>query len=110
MTRIAHGPTLYISGQTPTTPDGGVPDGAEAQTRVALDKIAVLLAEHGVGWEAVVKVTYYLADLADLATVRAVVLDMVPEPRPAATLVEISGLIDERFVVEIEAVADLARP
>jgi 2-iminobutanoate/2-iminopropanoate deaminase len=105
--RVVHGPTLHISGQTPATPSGEVPDGAEAQTRVVLDKIAAVLAEHQLGWPAVAKVTYYLRDLADLATVRAVLLDVLPEPRPAATLVEISGLIDDRFLIEIDAVADL---
>lgn len=32
----------------------------------------------------------------------------VPEPRPAASLVEVSGLMDPRFLVEVEAVAELS--
>ena len=72
-----------------------------------LDKIEALLAEHGAGWPEVVKLTYYLRDLADLGTVRAALLERLPEPRPTATLVEISGLIDPQFLVEIDAVADL---
>ena len=46
-------------------------------------------------------------DLADLDTVRAELLERLPEPRPAATLVEVSGLVDPTFLVEIDAVADL---
>src|SRR6266480_799331 len=107
MTRVATGPTLYVSGQTPATPEGGVPDGVEAQTRVVLDKIATQLAEHGLGWADAVKLTYYLRDIADLNTVRRVLLEVLPEPRPASTLVEISNLIDPRFLIEIDAVADL---
>lgn len=107
MTRTSQGPLLFVAGQTPATPDGGVPQSAEAQTRVVLDKIAVLLAEHQLGWDAVVKLTYYLCDIGDLAVVRTVLLDVLPEPRPAATLVAISGLIDPRFVVEIDAIAEL---
>jgi 2-iminobutanoate/2-iminopropanoate deaminase len=107
MTRVAKGPLLFVSGQTPALPDGSVPDGATAQTRVVLDKIEALLAEQQVSWPAVVKVTYFLRDLADLAAVREVLLDVLPQPRPAASLVEISGLIDPRFTVEIEAIADL---
>jgi 2-iminobutanoate/2-iminopropanoate deaminase len=110
MTRIARGPLLFISGQTPMAQDGTVPDGAEAQTRLVLDRVHELLAEHGVGWEAVVKVTYYLRNIDDLADVRTVLLDVLPEPRPAASLVEVSGLVDPRFLVEIEAVAELAGP
>jgi 2-iminobutanoate/2-iminopropanoate deaminase len=110
MTRVAKGPLLFVSGQTPALPDGSVPEGAAVQTRVVLDKIEALLAEHEAGWPAVVKVTYFLRDIADLGAVRKVLLDVLPEPRPAASLVEISALIDPRFVVEIEAIADLGWP
>lgn len=106
-TRIARGPALYIAGQTPVAAGGTVPEGAEAQTRAVLDKIAALLAGHGLGWAAVVKLTYYLRDIGDLAAVRRVLLEVLPEPRPAATLVEINALIDERFLIEIDAIAEL---
>ena len=105
--RVATGPLLFVAGQIPVTADGAVPDGAEAQTRVVLDNIAAVLAEHGIGWPEVVRVTYYLRDLADLAALRSVVLEVVPEPRPTSTLLEVSGFIDARFLVEIDAVADL---
>jgi 2-iminobutanoate/2-iminopropanoate deaminase len=107
MTRVSRGGLLFVSGQVPLTADGAVPDGAAAQTRVVLSRIHALLAEHGVGWAEVVKVTYFLRDIGDLAAVREVLTDVLPEPRPAASLVEVSGLIDPRFLVEIEAVADL---
>jgi enamine deaminase RidA (YjgF/YER057c/UK114 family) len=107
MTRVSRGGLLFVSGQTPVAADGTVPDGAAAQTRVVLDRIHALLGEHGAGWDAVVKVTYFLSDIGDLAAVREVLVDVLPEPRPAASLVEVSGLIDPRFLVEIEAVADL---
>jgi 2-iminobutanoate/2-iminopropanoate deaminase len=78
------------------------------QVRLVLDNIAAVLAEHGVGWDAVVKLTYYLRDIANLAALRRVLIEVLPEPRPAATLVEISGLIDDRFAIEIDAIADLS--
>jgi len=108
MDRVAHGPTLYVSGQTPGLADGSVPDGAEAQTRVVLDKIEAILTEHGLGWASVVKLTYYLCDIGDLGALRRVLFEVLPEPRPAATLAVVSGLVDVRFVVEIDAVADLS--
>jgi 2-iminobutanoate/2-iminopropanoate deaminase len=107
MTRVARGPLLFVAGQTPALPGGQVPPQAGPQTKVVLDKIEALLAEHGADWPQVVKLTYYLRDLADLEPVRAVLLERLPEPRPAATLVEISGLVDPRFLVEIDAVVDL---
>lgn len=105
--RIAQGPTLYVAGQTPAMPDTSVPDSVEAQTRVVLDKIAAVLAEHGLGWAAVVRLTYYLCDLGDLGALRTVLFEVLPEPRPTATLLVVKGLVDERFRVEIDAVADL---
>ena len=107
MTRVSRGGLLFVSGQTPVTADGDVPDGAAAQTRVVLARIEALLAEHGAAWADVLKVTYFLRDIGDLAAVREVLTDVLPEPRPAASLVEVSALIDPRFLVEIEAVADL---
>ena len=81
MARTAAGPTLYVSGQTPALPDGSVPDGAEAQTRVVLDKIAAILGEHELGWPSVVKLTYYLCDIADLGALRTVLFEVLPEQR-----------------------------
>lgn len=107
MSRVATGPTLYVAGQVPSTADGSVPESAAEQTGVVLGKIHAILAEHGVDWAAVVKLTYFLRDLGDLAEVREVLREVLPHPRPAATLVEVSGLIDPRFRVEIDAVADL---
>ena len=106
--RVAKGPTLYVSGQTPALPDGSVPDGAEAQTRVVLDKIAAILGEHGLGWASVVKLTYYLCDIGDLGALRTVLFEVLPEPKPAATLAVVRGLVDFRFLVEIDAVAELS--
>jgi len=108
MARSAQGPTLYVAGQTPALPDGSVPDGAEAQTRVVLDKLEAILTEHGLGWSAVVRVTYYLCDLGDAPAMRTAVLERLPDPTPTSTLLVVKGLVDSRFLVEIDAVADLS--
>lgn len=108
MARVAQGPTLYVAGQTPALPDGSVPDGAEAQTRVVLDKIEAILGEHKVDWSSVVRVTYYLCDLDDAPAMRTAVLERLPDPKPTSTLLVVKGLVDKRFLVEIDAVADLS--
>lgn len=106
-TRTANGPLLFISGQVPTADDGGVPADITGQTLLVLGKIETLLAAHDLDWSAVVKVTYFLRDINDLQTFRGVLLAKLPTPRPAASLVEVSNLIDPRFRIEIEATADL---
>lgn len=104
-TRTATGPLVFISGQLPVDADGTVPPGATAQTRLALDNIAARLAEYGLDWTAVVKVTYFLRDLGDLDEVRAVLREVLPRPRPAASLVEVSNLVHPHCNLEIEAIA-----
>lgn len=96
---------LFVAGQTPAGDSGDVPDDAGEQATVALAKVAAVLSRAGARLEDVVKVTYFLTDIADLAAVRAALDEVLPHPRPAASLVEVSALIDPRFRVEIEATA-----
>lgn len=106
-TRVARGPLLFISGQVPRTADGEVPESIVDQVRLVAANIGAHLAANGVGWESVVKVTYFLRDLADLATLREQMLEVLGDSRPTASLVEVSGLVDPRFRLEIEATAQL---
>jgi 2-iminobutanoate/2-iminopropanoate deaminase len=95
----------FVSGQTPLTGAGDVPEDVGEQASVVLAKIADVLAGADSGLDDVVKVTYFLTDIADLAAVRSAVDAVLPHPRPAASLVEVSALVDPRFRVEIEATA-----
>ncbi len=106
-TRAANGPLLFISGQVPIADDGTVPEDITGQTLLVLGKIEAHLAAHHLDWSAVVKVTYFLRYIDDLQPFRDAVLAELPAPRPAASLVEVSNLIDPRFRIEIEAIADL---
>jgi len=96
---------VFVSGQTPLTAAGEVPEDAGEQAGVVIDKVAALLAGAGSSLEDVVKVTYFLTDIGDLAAVRTALDAALPHPRPAASLVEVSALVDPRFRVEIEATA-----
>ena len=72
----------FVSGQTPLASDGEVSDSAADQTHVVLDKIEALLADVGADLADVMKVTYFLTRIEDLADVRAVLLDRLPTHRP----------------------------
>ncbi|MFB9799880.1 RidA family protein [Streptomonospora salina] len=108
---VAGGPLVFVSGQAPIDADGAVAEvDAAAQARQALRNVAEVLAEHGTDARHLVKLTYYLRHTADLGDVRrasAAYLDH--GPRPASTLVEVSGLEDPRFLIEVDAVACLPR-
>jgi len=101
----AAGPLLFVAGQTPQRPSGEVPSDVRGQVEVVLGKIAALLAEHDAGLRDLVRVTYYLTDIGDLPEVRAALDAVLPVPRPTATLVEVRGLVDPRFRIEIDAIA-----
>jgi enamine deaminase RidA (YjgF/YER057c/UK114 family) len=99
------GPFVFIAGQTPQDASGRTPPDIEDQVAVAVGKIEALLAERGLGLRDVVKMTYFLTDLGDLAGTRAALDRALPHPRPTASLVEVSGLIDPLFRIEVEAIA-----
>ncbi|ASU82890.1 enamine deaminase RidA [Nocardiopsis gilva YIM 90087] len=106
---LADGPLVFVSGQTPEAPDGSVASGdAVEQTRQVFRNVEAALAPYQADLRNLVKVTYYLRHIADLQAVRQVLNEfLVQQPRPASTLLEVTGLVDSRFLVEIDAVACL---
>ncbi|GLU46587.1 RidA family protein [Nocardiopsis ansamitocini] len=109
---VADGPLIFVSGQVPEAEDGSVREGdAIAQARQVLRNLEAALEPHGADRRHIVKLTYYLRHIADLAALRSVLAEfLVHHPRPAATLVEVSGLLDSRYLLEIDAVAVLPPP
>jgi len=62
------GPTLYVSGQIPRTPDGTeVRDSVAAETKQVMENIGRVLKEHGYSFDDVVSATVYLRNLDDYA-------------------------------------------
>lgn len=90
------GNTVHVSG---TGAD------AERQARSALAVIEQSLAEAGASVADVVRTVTYVTDIADMELVARAHHELFGEVRPAATLVEVSALIDPAFKVEIEAYA-----
>jgi reactive intermediate/imine deaminase len=102
------GPLVFVSGQVPVLADGTVVGSGdfEAQVEQVFRNIGTALSAAGVGWSQVVKLTYYILDIGDLAVVRAVRDRYVnAEAPPASTLVQVSALVSPAFRVEIDAMA-----
>ncbi|MFI6577125.1 RidA family protein [Nocardiopsis sp. NPDC050513] len=107
---LADGPLLFVSGQIPRAPDGSVAGDVTGQTRQIFRNIEAVLARHGADLTHVVKLTSYLRHITDLDEFRPALISCLPgDHRPAATLVEVSGLINPSYLVEIDAVACLPR-
>lgn len=104
---IAHGEVVFISGQVPVSADGEVVSAdPSAQVEQVFINLGTALAAAGLDFSHVVKLTYYLVDLADLAVVREVRDRFIDTERPpASSLIQVAGLVSPAFRVEIDAVA-----
>lgn len=104
---VASGPIVHISGQVPVRPDGTpVEGGAEAQTEQVFRNLLSALEAVGASWGQVVKMNFYLRDIADLDEIRTVrdrFLD--PARLPASSLVQVVALVHPEFRIEIDCVA-----
>jgi reactive intermediate/imine deaminase len=99
---------VYISGQVPLDSAGElVGEGDfEAQTRQVFQNLTRALEAADVAWSDVVKLNYFLTDVSQIISVRAIRDEFVDtEHPPASTLVQVSGLFRPEVMVEIEAVA-----
>jgi 2-iminobutanoate/2-iminopropanoate deaminase len=99
-----HSRTLFISGQTPTTPDGTSPEGFAAQCRLAWKNIEAQLKAADMTLDNIVMHRTYLADRSYKLENRAIRNDVLGERQPALTVV-VAGIFDEAWLLEIEAVA-----
>ncbi|WP_159941927.1 MULTISPECIES: RidA family protein [unclassified Nocardiopsis] len=105
---VADGPLLFVSGQTPEGPDGEIAGDVAGQTRQVFRNLEEVLARHGAGLRHLVKLTYYLRHVSDLDEFRDALVACLPEgTRPTASLVEVSGLVDPTFLVEVDGIACL---
>lgn len=81
-----------------------VEGGVEAQARQALTNLGYVLQAAGLGLEAVVKTTVFLASMDDYAVVNAVYATFFTSGFPARSAVQVAGL-PAGALVEVEAVA-----
>lgn len=103
------GPFVFVSGCTSATPAGLIGKGdAYAQAVQALKTVEAALKQAGATFRDVVRTRMYLTDIArDWEKVGQAHGEVFGEIRPAATMVEVSKLIDPDMRVEIEVDAIL---
>jgi enamine deaminase RidA (YjgF/YER057c/UK114 family) len=101
---IVAGHHVHVSGTVAVMPDGAEP-GADAatQARRCLEIIFAALREAGARPQDVVRTRMYLTRSDDADEVLRVHGELFGEIRPATTAVVVRGLIDRRYLVEIEA-------
>jgi enamine deaminase RidA (YjgF/YER057c/UK114 family) len=102
---VVDGDMVYVSGTTGYDyATMTMPEDAAAQARNALGTIGRALAEAGSGLEDVVRVRYYITDMAYYDALVAVAGEVFGAIRPAATMV-VCGLTTPEMKLEIEVTA-----
>jgi len=101
------GQVIHVAGTTGVDASGAVvgPGDAAAQTTHALRIIEAALAELGASMRDVVRTRIYVTNIADWEAIGRAHGEFFREIRPAATMIEVSRLIDPALLVEIEAEA-----
>ena len=105
----AKGTHVFLGGQIGWDEKGVFAPGFVGQVRQALKNIVRLLAEAGATPEAVVRLNWFVTDLAaytgNLKDIGNAYRDVFGTHYPAMTLVAVAGLVEPDALVEIEATA-----
>ena len=104
---LAIGDSCWVAGTTDAGPDGRSrhPGDVVGQARAILEIIERALAEAGFGLTDIVRTRMFVTDIGRSAEVIAVHGEVFGEIRPAATMVEVSALLDPSLLIEVEAEA-----
>jgi enamine deaminase RidA (YjgF/YER057c/UK114 family) len=101
------GNRVLVSGTAPVWPDGSCEADPERQADRCLEIIIEALQKVGAGVQDVVRTRVFLTDAADAEAVGRAHSRAFADVQPAATMVVVQALLDERWKVEIEAEASV---
>ena len=113
---VVSGGFVFLSGSSGRTIETGEVSSSDVtdQTKVALDKIKLALAEAGSSMEHIVKVTIYLRNMSDYQAMKDAEFQYyqkhapsLAEDPPASTVVQVVSLSKPNMLVEFDAIAIL---
>ena len=96
---------VHVSGQVGVTLAGDIPADVARQHELAWENAMAVLAAAGMDHRNIVDAHVYITDRAHLGIYRQTRDKFLKGHRPAATLLIVAGLADERLVVEVDLVA-----
>ncbi len=100
---VGAGSLIYLSGQRPQHPvTGEIPLGITSQARQVFENLGAVLSSCGCTFADVVKVSVFLANIADFDSFNEVYREYFAEPFPARTTI---SCVLRNIEVEVELVA-----
>ncbi|MEU3659997.1 RidA family protein [Streptomyces sp. NPDC032940] len=108
---LGTGRFVAVSGQLALDEDGRIvgEGDAAAQARQVFENLRRCLSAAGASFDDVVKLTFFVTDMAHLPAIRAARAAHIPDDRlPAASAVQVASLVRPEFLMEIEAFAVVA--
>lgn len=104
------GNVVEVAGTTAMNGDQVIGENdAYAQTIFILNKIEKALQEAGVSMSDVVRTRMFVTDISDWEKIGKAHGEFFKMIKPAATMVEVSRLIDDRLLIEIEVSAIISK-
>jgi len=100
---VRSGAFIAVSGTVGLNADRSYPPTLAEQTRRALEIVRGAIEALGGTLPQVVRTRMFITDISKAAEATAVHGEFFRDIRPACTLVEVSRLIDDRALIEIEA-------
>jgi enamine deaminase RidA (YjgF/YER057c/UK114 family) len=99
------GPFVAVSGTAPIAPGGGIasPGDLYGQTQRCLEIIREAIGKAGLGLDSVIRTRVMLTDMSRWQEAARAHGEVFGAIKPASTFVEVKGLIDKGWLVEIEA-------
>lgn len=95
---------LFISGQIPETPDERVPTDFQSQCRLTWTNVIAQLNAAGMSVANLTKVTIFLSSREYAESNSAIRREFLGNHNPALTII-VAGIFDEKWLLEIEAIA-----
>jgi len=98
---------IYVSGQVALDESGALVGKGDAATQAeqVFKNIHRILMSCGAGIGDIVKLNWYFRDMGDRAAIVAVRDRFLGTHRPASTAVEVSRLVNEDWLLEVDCVA-----